>query len=86
MAVWMTEAPPEVTPNVRPRKRLVVIAIDDGRLNTNGAPWGVLKARRTVVGPDDLAAAVLGARQDRSELQVRSTSRSERAFSRPARQ
>jgi hypothetical protein len=53
VAVWMTEAPPEVTPNGRARKRVVVIAIDDGRLNTNGALWGVLKARtiaRTIVG------------------------------------
>jgi hypothetical protein len=53
VAVWMTEAPPEVTPSDRPRKRVVVIAIDDGRLKTNGgAVWGVLKARtvaRTIV-------------------------------------
>ena len=60
----MTEAPPDVTTNDRVGKRVVVIAIDDGSLSTNGALWGVLKARtiaRTIVkalGPDDLAAVV----------------------------
>jgi VWFA-related protein len=63
-AVWMTEAPPDVTTNNRVGRRVVVIAIDDGSLSTNGALWGVLKARtiaKTVVkelGPDDLAAVV----------------------------
>jgi hypothetical protein len=60
----MTEAPPDVTTNDRVGKRVVVIAIDDGSLSTNGALWGVAKARtiaRTIVqalGPDDLAAVV----------------------------
>jgi VWFA-related protein len=63
-AVWMTEAPPDVTTNDRVGKRVVVIAIDDGSLSTNGVLWGVLKARtiaRTIVtalSPDDLAAVV----------------------------
>jgi VWFA-related protein len=63
-AVWMTEAPPDVTTNDRVGKRVVVIAIDDGSLSTNGEVWGVGKARtiaRTIVkalGPDDLAAVV----------------------------
>jgi VWFA-related protein len=63
-AVWMTEASPDVTTNDRVGKRVVVIAIDDGSLSTNGALWGVVKARsiaRTIVealGPDDLAAVV----------------------------
>ena len=39
LAVWMTEAAPEVTPNGRPYKRVVGIAIYDGRLNTNGVLW-----------------------------------------------
>ena len=45
VAVWMTEAPPKVTPNGRPHKHVAGIAIDDRRLNTKGALWGVLKAR-----------------------------------------
>ena len=63
-AVWMTEAPPDVTTNDRVGKRVVVIAIDDGSLSTNGALWGVIKTRTiatTIVkalGPDDLAAIV----------------------------
>ena len=63
-AVWMTDAPPDVTTNDRLGKRVIVIAIDDGSLSTNGALWGVEKARtiaRTIVkalGPDDLAAVV----------------------------
>jgi VWFA-related protein len=63
-AVWMTEAPPDVTTNDRVGKGVVVIAIDDGSLSTNGELWGVGKARtiaRTIVnglGRDDLAAVV----------------------------
>ena len=57
----VTEAPPEVTPNGRPRNR-VVIAIDDGGLNTTGAQWSVLKVRTIRAndrpGLDDLAAVV----------------------------
>ena len=50
--------------NDRVGKRVVVIAIDDGSLSTNGALWGVIKTRTiatTIVkalGPDDLAAVV----------------------------
>jgi hypothetical protein len=92
VAVWMTEAPPEVTPSDRPRKRVVVIAIDDGRLKTNGAArCGVClrrgPSRGRSSGPGRFGSSRFhGARQDRSELQVRSTSTSERAVSRPARQ
>jgi VWFA-related protein len=63
-AVWMTEAPPDVTTNNRVGRRVVVIAIDDGSLSTNGEVSSVVKARTiasTIVkalGPDDLAAVV----------------------------
>ena len=47
---------------VGPRKPVVVIAINDGRLNTTGALWGVLKVRTIRAndrpGLDDLAALV----------------------------
>jgi hypothetical protein len=91
VAVWMTEAPPEVTPSDRPRKRVVVIAIDDGRLKTNGAArCGVClrrgPSRRRSSGPGRFGSSRFhGARQDRSELQVSATSTSEGAVSRPAR-
>lgn len=62
---WVAEIPPDVTTNTHPPGRLVVIAIDDAALSTNGALWGVQKARAAAraavkeLGPDDLAALVL---------------------------
>ena len=64
-AGWVTDIAPDVATNTHPPGRLVVIAIDDGALSTNGGLWGVQKARaaaRAVVkelGPDDVAALVL---------------------------
>ena len=72
-AVWMTESPPDVTTNDQAGKRVVVIAIDDGSLSTNGALWGVNKARtiaRTIVkalSPDDLAAVVFTEHADTAQ-------------------
>jgi len=64
-AGWMADIAPDVTTNTHPPGRLVVIAIDDGALSTNGGLWGVQKARAAAraavkeLGPDDLAALVL---------------------------
>ena len=64
-AGWMADIAPDVTTNTQPPRRLVVIAIDDGALSTNGGLWGVQKARAAAraavkeLGPDDLAALVL---------------------------
>jgi hypothetical protein len=44
-AGWMADIAPDVTTNTQPPRRLVVIAIDDGALSTNGGLWGVQKAR-----------------------------------------
>jgi VWFA-related protein len=65
MAGWMADVAPDVTTNTHPPGRLVVIAVDDGALSTNGALWGVQKARAAAraavkeLGPGDLAALVL---------------------------
>ena len=64
-AGWVTDIAPDVTTNTHPPGRLVVIAIDDGALSTNGGLWGVQKARAAAraavkeLGPDDVAALVL---------------------------
>ena len=61
----MADIAPDVTTNAHPTGRLVVIASDDAALSTNGALWGVQKARAAAraavkeLGPDDLAALVL---------------------------
>lgn len=63
-AGWMTDVAPDVVTNTHPAGRLVVIAIDDGALSTNGELWGVEKARAIAraavreLGADDLAAVV----------------------------
>ena len=62
---WVADIAPDVTTNTHPPGRLVVIAIDDAAISTNGALWGVQKARAAAraavqeLGPDDLAALVL---------------------------
>jgi len=62
---WMADIAPDVATNTHPPGRLVVIAIDDAALSTNGALWGVQKARAAAraavkeLGPDDLAALIL---------------------------
>lgn len=62
---WVADIAPDVTTNTHPPGRLVVIAIDDGALSTNGALWGVQKARAAAraavkeLGADDLGALVL---------------------------
>jgi VWFA-related protein len=64
-AGWVADIAPDVATNTHPPGRLVVIAIDDAALSTNGALWGVQKARAAAraavkeLGPDDLAALVL---------------------------
>jgi len=64
-AGWVADIAPDVATNTHPTGRLVVIAIDDAALSTNGALWGVQKARAAAraavkeLGPDDLAALVL---------------------------
>jgi VWFA-related protein len=64
-AGWVADIPPDVTTNTHPAGRLVVIAIDDAALTTNGALWGVQKTRAAAggavkeLGPDDLAALIL---------------------------
>ena len=64
-AGWMVDIAPDVTTNTHPPGRLVVIAIDDGAVSTNGSLWGVQKARGAAraavkeLGADDLAALVL---------------------------
>lgn len=64
-AGWVADIAPDVTTNTHPPRRLVVIAIDDGALSTNGGSWGLQKARAAAraavkeLGPDDLAALVL---------------------------
>src|SRR5687767_870128 len=64
-AAWMADIAPDVMTNTHPPGRLIVIAIDDAALSTNGALWGVQKARAAAraavkeLGPDDLAALVL---------------------------
>ena len=57
---WMTEAPPEVTPNGRPHKRVVVIAIDDVEYERRavGCAQGEDHRADDRRGPDDLAAPV----------------------------
>ena len=62
---WVADIAPDVATNTHPPGRLVVIAIDDAALSTNGALWGVQKARAAAraavkeLGADDLAALVL---------------------------
>jgi VWFA-related protein len=62
---WVADVSPDVTTNTHPPGRLVVIAIDDGAISTNGGLWGVQKAKAAAraavkeLGPDDLAALVL---------------------------
>jgi VWFA-related protein len=64
-AGWVADIAPDVATNTHPTGRLVVIAIDDAALSTNGALWGVQKARAAAraavkeLGPDDLVALVL---------------------------
>ena len=64
-APWMTAVDPDVVSNSQPTGRLVVIAIDDAALATNGVLWGIQKARAAAtaaveeLGPDDVAALVL---------------------------
>jgi VWFA-related protein len=64
-AGWMADITPDVTTNTHPPGRVVVIAIDDAALSTNGALWGIQKARAAAraavkeLGRDDLAALVL---------------------------
>jgi hypothetical protein len=73
-AGWMADIAPDVTTNTQPPRRLVVIAIDDGALSTNGGLWGVQKARAAAraavkeLGPDDLAALVLTRRARGSSI------------------
>jgi VWFA-related protein len=63
-AAWMADVAPDVATNTHPGGRIVVIAIDDGSLTTNGALWGIQKTRAAAraavseLGPDDLAAVV----------------------------
>jgi VWFA-related protein len=61
---WPATVTPDVTTNIHPSGRIVVIAIDDGALSTNGGVWGVQKTKAAAraaigeLGPDDLGAVV----------------------------
>jgi VWFA-related protein len=63
-AAWMVDVAPDVVTNTHPTGRIVVIAIDDGALSTNGALSGIQKTRAAAraavgaLGPDDLTAIV----------------------------
>jgi VWFA-related protein len=63
-AAWMADVAPDVATNTHQTGRIVVIAIDDGALSTNGALSGIQKTRAAAkvavgeLGPDDLTAIV----------------------------